>query len=408
MNSLRSIAMARPARLRGAAAMWAVAGELGAMYVLSNLPTPLYVVYRQVFGFSQLTLTFAYAVYVVGTIATMFFLGRLSDQIGRRPVVLASICLGALSEIVFLVAASTAWLIVARILTGFAIALAAGASTAWIVELHPRQDKAAATRIALAANCLGLAVGPLLAGIIAQNTAAPLRVPYVPFIPLLLIAAAMTWSAQETIDEPTPFAQASMRPRIGVPREIRGSFVTPAIAAFATFAVLGYYSALTPSLLKQALHVSNLAVGGTIVAALFLVAMATIITAPRMEPRTGMIAGLILLLPTIALLVLSEASDSMALLLAGTATGGVSGGLGYAFGLERVNEVAPEERRSEVISSYLIVCYAAISLPVIGVGVLSQITSSMIADAVFGALIALLTIAALVFELGPARRRAAR
>src|SRR3982751_5753767 len=54
MNSLRSIAMARPARLRGAAAMWAVAGELGAMYVLSHLPTPLYVVYRQGFGVSQL------------------------------------------------------------------------------------------------------------------------------------------------------------------------------------------------------------------------------------------------------------------------------------------------------------------------------------------------------------------
>jgi hypothetical protein len=31
--------------------MWAVAGELAAVYVLSNLPTPLYVVYRQVFGF---------------------------------------------------------------------------------------------------------------------------------------------------------------------------------------------------------------------------------------------------------------------------------------------------------------------------------------------------------------------
>jgi MFS family permease len=126
------MAMPRAGRLRGAAAMWAVAGELGAMYVLSNLPTPLYVVYRQAFGFSQLTLTFAYAVYVVGTIATMFFFGRLSDQIGRRPVVLASICLGGLSEIVFLAAVNTAWLIVARILSGFAIALAAGASTAWI------------------------------------------------------------------------------------------------------------------------------------------------------------------------------------------------------------------------------------------------------------------------------------
>ena len=71
MPPARAILMSgsRPV-LRGAAAMWAVAAELGAIYVLSNLPTPLYVIYRQAFGFSQLTLTVIYAVYVVGTIAT--------------------------------------------------------------------------------------------------------------------------------------------------------------------------------------------------------------------------------------------------------------------------------------------------------------------------------------------------
>src|SRR5438105_13535011 len=107
MPPARAILMSgsRPV-LRGAAAMWAVAAELGAIYVLSNLPTPLYVIYRQAFGFSQLTLTVIYAV-VVGTIATMFFLGRLSDQIGRRPVVLASLVLAGLSGIAFLLAAST-------------------------------------------------------------------------------------------------------------------------------------------------------------------------------------------------------------------------------------------------------------------------------------------------------------
>ena len=102
--------------------MWAVAAQLAAIYVLSNLPTPLYVIYRQEFGFSQLTLTLIYAVYVIGTLLTMFFLGRLSDQVGRRPVALASLGLAGLSGIVFLVAVSTAWLVVARILSGLAIA----------------------------------------------------------------------------------------------------------------------------------------------------------------------------------------------------------------------------------------------------------------------------------------------
>lgn len=69
--------------------LWAA--EVAVIYILSTLPTPIYVIYRQQFHFSEITLTLIYAAYVIGTVATMFFLGRLSDQIGRRPVVLSSL-----------------------------------------------------------------------------------------------------------------------------------------------------------------------------------------------------------------------------------------------------------------------------------------------------------------------------
>ena len=67
---------------------WIAATAICVSYVLSTLPTPLYPLYQNAFHFSQILLTIIYAVYVVGTVATMFFLGRLSDQVGRRPVVL--------------------------------------------------------------------------------------------------------------------------------------------------------------------------------------------------------------------------------------------------------------------------------------------------------------------------------
>src|SRR5207248_9838235 len=70
-------------RLQGRAAMRVAASAICVSYILSTLPTPLYVIYRQTFQFSQIMLTVIYAVYVVGTVTTMFFLGRLSDQIGR-------------------------------------------------------------------------------------------------------------------------------------------------------------------------------------------------------------------------------------------------------------------------------------------------------------------------------------
>ncbi len=388
--------------MEGAAAAWAIAATLAVVYVLSTLPTPLYVSYRQAFHFSQVTLTLVYAAYVIGSLGTMLFFGHLSDQIGRRPVVLASMTVAAASAIAFLVARSTAWLFVARIASGISVALASGAATAWIVESKAR-DRAAGTGIAIGANMLGLGVGPLLAGVLADRAPAPLRTPWLVFLGLLLAAVPLALLSGETVAERKPFAQASVRPRLGVSRSVRTEFVGVAVAAFATFAVLGFYTALIPSLMAESLRLDDHAAAGAVVAGLFLagtVAIATI----RVSPRAGMVAGLVLLLPGIVALVAAQHVGSLALLLAATGIGGVATGLGYRCGLEVVTAISPESERAQLVSSYLVVCYAAISLPVIGVGILSGAVGSMIADAIFGAAILLLAAAALVFEIGRARR----
>ena len=63
-----------------AAAAFALAiGMLG-----TTLPTSLYPLYRQRFGFSELMITVIFATYAVGVIASLLLFGRLSDQIGRR------------------------------------------------------------------------------------------------------------------------------------------------------------------------------------------------------------------------------------------------------------------------------------------------------------------------------------
>ena len=50
----------------------------------TTLPTPLYALYRQRFGFSELMITVIFAAYAAGVVAALLLLGRLSDQIGRR------------------------------------------------------------------------------------------------------------------------------------------------------------------------------------------------------------------------------------------------------------------------------------------------------------------------------------
>ena len=51
--------------------MWVVAAGLAVIYILSTIPTPLYVLYRQKFHFSEITLTLIYAAYLMLMRATL-------------------------------------------------------------------------------------------------------------------------------------------------------------------------------------------------------------------------------------------------------------------------------------------------------------------------------------------------
>jgi hypothetical protein len=321
-------------------------------------------------------------------------------------VVLSSQVFGVVAVILFLLADATIWLFAARVLSGFAIALASGASTAWIVESH-HAGKREATRIAIGANLLGLALGPLLAGVLAQYEPAPLRLVYVVLFLVLIAALAAVWFGAETVREPKPLKEAKLRPRFEVPREIRAQFLVPAISAFATFAVLGFYAALVPSVMLASLHQSNRAVAGAVTGGMFLVATVTV-AAVDVPALAGMIGGLGLLVPGVALMVVAEHLRSMAWLIGASAAIGVASGLGYRFGLEMVNEMAPDDRRSDLVSGYLIVCYGAISVPVIGIGLVTAASNALLADTIFGALVAVVAVAALVIELLLRARRGAQ
>ena len=96
--------------LGGSAAMAAVAAMIAVLFAGSTALTPLYIIYKQTFGFSQITLTLVYAVYVVGNLGALLMFGRLSDGIGRRPAALASMAVAVVSALVFLLAENVAWL----------------------------------------------------------------------------------------------------------------------------------------------------------------------------------------------------------------------------------------------------------------------------------------------------------
>jgi MFS family permease len=382
---------------KDAPALWIVASDLAIVFAGSTLPTPLYLIYRRTFGFSQITLTLIYAAYVLGNLSALFFFGRLSDQIGRKKATWPALAAAVLSTLAFIFATGTGWLFVARVLSGFATGLAGGAATAWVAELHPRGDKSESAVIAITANLIGLALGPLAAGLLAAYAPSPLRLIFIAYLVVVLLLAIAISFARESVSDPVDeLRKISLRPRLGVPREIRSSFLSPALTAFGVLSLVGFYSALVPGLLSQDLHQPSPATSGLIVFGLFIVGAATAIATRNAKSHTAMLTGLSLLLPGLVLLIFSQAEHSILFLTLGTIVGGISTGLAFSGSLEVVNQIAPNEKRSEVVSSYLIACYLGNSVPVVGIGFLSRLVTSLTAHIIFGAVVAAFAIIGLI------------
>src|SRR5438309_12000283 len=100
----------RAGQVSQGSAFWIVTYTLFVTLLGSVLPTPLYVIYQQRWHFSDGILTAIFAVYVVGVLAALLFVGHLSDQIGRRRVLLPALVLVVVSTLIFVFVQNVLWL----------------------------------------------------------------------------------------------------------------------------------------------------------------------------------------------------------------------------------------------------------------------------------------------------------
>src|SRR3954453_14308618 len=163
--------------LSPAAAYGLVASVIGLALFASGTPSPLYTSYRALWGFSPAVLTLVYATYAFGVLASLILAGRISDEIGRRPVLLASLATLIGTEVVFMLADSVVWLFVARGLQGLATGLALGAASRAMLDLHPRRDPAAVGLANGVVSAGGLGLGMLVSSTAVELLPAPRVLP---------------------------------------------------------------------------------------------------------------------------------------------------------------------------------------------------------------------------------------
>jgi len=360
----RRLAIRRPA------AFWIVTYLFAAIMIGTTLPTPLYVIYQAQWHFSSGITTIIFASYAVGVLAALLLAGRSSDQVGRRPVLFAALAFSAVSTVVFIVSPGVGWLFVGRVLSGFSAGLVTGTATAALTDTYSGSSSRHASMVATAANMGGLGLGPLIAGLFAEFGPDPTVLVFEVYLALLAVAAIGLVFVPETVSDRH---KLSLRfTGLGIPRAGRSEFIAAGVAGFASFSLLGMYTALAPSFLGDVLHVHSHAVGGAVVFALLGTAAATQLVLARFPSRTVIVYGLTGFLAALALIVAGLSQVSLALFLTGTIVSGVAVGAVFIGSLSTANRLAPAENRGRVVSTYFVFAYVGLTIPVIGVGVGSQ------------------------------------
>jgi len=335
----------------------------------SQLATPLYRVYQAELHFSALTLTLIFAVYPLSVIAALFVFGPLSDVVGRwLPLAVAPVMMVAAS-LLFAVAAGALALYAARVLQGLAVGAVSGAATAALAELERRGDTARAALAATLATAGGVAVGPLLAGLLVEYAGGQA----LPFVVYLALLAPAFVAPVLLRPRPGPRnAGVRWRPtRPSVPPDLR-AFAATTAAATVAWAVAGLFLAIVPSYLALLLGTDNLALLGGLVFLMLAISCAAQVAGRGLDARHAQLAGLVGLIAGLAGVALAFPTRSLVVFLAGATLTGVGHGLTWIGTTSTLNRIAPDERRAEVTSTYFAVIYLGVAVSAIGVGALAD------------------------------------
>lgn len=383
--------MRRPSSV-GALSLALVAVSFG-----TNVPTPLLLLYRFELGLSPTMLTVIFATYAAGLVPTLFVAGPASDRYGRRAVVLPFAIVSALASAVFLGAAhSTALLLVGRFLQGMVSGAVFSVGSAWMGELVP--DAGAAARRATISLSLGFALGPLSAGLLGQYAPAPLFLPYLVHVVLVVMGLIVLWQVPETLLVRRPDGPLL---NLGVPLSARTAFIAFAVpTALCTFTFPSVAMTVLPLGLQAAMPGRDLAVTGvvggiTMVAGVLVQQVAKRIGAIRAAPL-GALAGA----AGIGVGVAGGVIDAPLLLLPAAALLGAAYGLTLAAGLTATQVLAAPEARGALVATFYAVTYLGFGVPV----VLAAVSDGTDFEGALSVLVGISLAIAAVLALGPGHR----
>lgn len=342
----------------------------------SHVPTPLYAAWQEAWGFSSTALTAVFSVYVLGVVLTLLTMGSLSDQVGRRQMLVPGLVFIVCGSIVFLLAGDIYQLGLARLLTGIGTGLVTGAATAAVVELDPDDNWArSATRAALAFT-LGCSAGPALSSMALRWTDHAFIWPFLAVIVLGVVSIVLLlmtpWPAGVGQRQPD-FRLRNWRPtRITVPRPLLGTFLFAAAVISLAWSTGSLYSSLGPSIARDLAGVADLAMAGLFASGWQLVAGLSQFAGQRQPFNRLIMLGPALLISGLAALAGAVLLGSVWLFTLATIASAMGAGTVGVIATVTIARSAPPAERAGMNSAFYLAAYMTMATVVLGIGFASD------------------------------------
>jgi MFS family permease len=366
---------------------------------VSAAPTPIYRLYRETLGLTPFTITLIFATYSFTMIATFLTVARLSDFVGRKPMMLLGLGLNAVALLLFLIAQSAETLILARAIQGVATGIALATLGALIVDTAPHW---AATLNSVTAF-MGLALGALISGVFVAFAPWPTHLVYAVLLVVTLAEMViLAWIVETT--SPKSGAWSGIRPKLAVPKAAAAAMARLFPLTLSAWALGGFYLSLMPSLVIEATGIRSPLVGAAVVAALMVSGGLSSLATRGLDAGKTVRASAALLAIGIVLTLFAIAAGSPVGMAFGTIVAGLGFGASYGASLRVLLPLASSHERAGLLSAYFVESYLAFALAAIAAGLAAPRFGLVTTALFYGSALALSALVTLAIETAAVRR----
>ena len=334
------------------------------------LASPLYPIYQRLWQLQPSDITYIFVAYMLGCLATLLFLGRLSNYFGFLRSLQFGIILVTLGLGLSIVAEHALFLGFARFIIGIASGLITTSAMLGMLHSIPRSHQSLAPQLSSVIAALGFGLGPLVGGLIAQLSTTPLVTPYVP----VLMGSILCFIGLCFLPKPQFIAQPfSIRPRLQMPiGSYRALFCLVGFAAFSAFAAFSLFASLSSSFVVSVLPNAGPLISGFAIALILFISALIQFFARRLEAHRAIDQGLIGMILSLILLALAMQFKSSWLFFISDILVGIGHGLTLLGAFALVHRMSQDHNRAALISSYLFIAYLGTILPIIAAGVFAD------------------------------------